>query len=147
MAERGGNRENNRFGFRRFLICGLQVRQQVDLANTVQPNRHGCPTDTKCRGSPAGRATNKKTAFMPCFFVCRQRTRTDQSCEATTGSTTSRFGKHSAAKSSRLPHRHKVSRESCWARHKLKKTKFDLLFFCPIIHRTINTKKKQKAQL
>ena len=96
--------------------------------------------------SPAGRATNSKTDTMS-VFIFAPRTRTDQSCEATTGSTTSRFGKHSAAKSSRLPHRHKVSGESCWARHKLKKTKFDLLFFCPIIHRTINTKKKQKAQL
>ncbi len=41
MAERGGNRANNRFGFRRFLICGLQVR--VLLGAPRIKNRHKMP--------------------------------------------------------------------------------------------------------
>ena len=62
-----------------------------------------------------------KTGFVPVFNLQPTRTRTDQVAKATIGSTTSRFCKRSATKSSRLPRRYLlIPRESCWARHKFK---------------------------
>ncbi len=61
--------------------------------------------------SPAGRATKLKPGLSRFYFCIVQKwTRTEKSCEATTGSTTSRFDKRSAVKSLRLTRRQDAER-------------------------------------